>query len=369
MTERYKGGRRRRNLKRRRNGRFASRAREAGANPIGAGANPLLEAAENPMSAAEYFIGGGSMIIGGLVAEVADRFAATHALTMVAKPFNPTGPNTATTDATQAATDPNGKIIYMDVPDAGAATMWSPYNGMKNGAAIAAPMGLKRWIVAGAVVVVPFVGGIPLAKYGHYKSAAFFNFLGFGAAVRTGVKSLGDLLAFALKGTGFGQRIYDGEARAQALKAGAGAEQYLPSTGLGRANVKGVAGCGDGCCGGCGPCKQKAAAQQQPPSTQQQPPSQQQQPPPPPPPPTVVQVQPPGGQQVPVPVQPGGGGQGVPVPVQPGGGIPVPLPGQPQLNPRPVIPPSSALRGAGVGVVVPRAFRDGSWARNDHAAE
>lgn len=363
MTERYKGGRRRWNLKRRTNGRFASRASE---NPIGAGANPLLEAAENPMSAAEYFIGGGSMIIGGLVAEVADRYAATHALTMVAKPFNPNGPKTATTDATQAATDPNGKIIYMDVPDSGAATMWSPYNGMKNGAAIAAPMGLKRWIVAGAVVVVPFVGGIPLAKYGHYKSAAFFNFLGFGAAVRTGVKSLGDLLAFALKGTGFGQRIYDGEARAQALKAGAGAEQYLPSTGLGRANVKGTAGCGtcgDGC--NCGPCASKRA---QAPQQQVQPPStQQQQPPPPPPPPQVVQ--PPGGQQVPVPVQPGGGGQGVPVPVQPGGGIPVPLPGQPQLNARPVIPPSSALRGAGVGVVVPRAFRDGSWARNDHAAE
>ena len=216
--------------------------------------NPLLTAAENPLGVAEWFIGTGSIALGAIGLSVIDRIAATVPLK-----------DAGTKDA-------NGNEQYTDPGGASG----SPYAGMTNAAAYAAPMGLKRWLIAGAVVATPMVGGLALAYFTHDgwpKLTAFLNFTGMGAFGYVLIKSGSDALARLLRGTAFGQRTFDVEIRAQALKAGSSYTGPVPpSTGLGR-NLA----CGGDC--GCGPCRAKRTAPPAPPSfgppanEQQQPPA------------------------------------------------------------------------------------------------
>ena len=193
--------------------------------------NPLLAAAENPLGIAEWLIGGGSLAFGAIVTGVLDRVWSTVGLT------------------DSGSKDANGNEVYTDP----GGTAGGPYAGMTNAAAYAAPMGVKRWLLAGAAVVTPIVAGSALAYFTHDgwpKTTAFLNFWGLGGFAYVVIKGATDLGARLLRGTAFGQRVFDVEIRAQALKTGSSyTGPTPPSTGLG----KSLAGCGDNC--GCGPCK------------------------------------------------------------------------------------------------------------------
>lgn len=212
--------------------------------------SPFLAAAENPMGMAEWLVGGFSLAVGAFGANMLDRTVATTALT-----------DTNTKDAA-------GNEIYTDTGNAGS----SSYAGMTNAAAVAAPMNIWRWVFGGVASVVPMASGAALQHFtqdGWPKTQAFLNFGGLGAFGNLIVKGGTDLAAYLLKGTAFGQRVFDIEIRAQALKAGSSyTGPTPPSSGLGAwAQVKTLggqvpkklAGCGGECsCGGtCDSCKEK----------------------------------------------------------------------------------------------------------------
>jgi hypothetical protein len=293
--------------------------------------NPLLAAAENPLSLAEWLIGGGSLAFGAIVTAVADRFWATTALT-----------DSGTKDA-------NGNEVYTDPGGASG----SAYAGMSNAAAVAAPMGVKRWLLAGAGVLGPVLGGSALAYFTHDgwpKTTAFLNFWGLGAFGYVVIKGVTDLGARLLRATSFGQRVFDVEIRAQALKAGTSyTGPTPPSTGLGKT----LGGCGDGC--GCGPCKSRRNGNGTAPGAQQPPASLQ-----PPAPPSFGP--PPNQNQQPTP----------PVSVQPQQPVSTPRPilnppahpGVPPIYSQPAGSPLSAQRRSMAGY--PIGIMD--WGRRDHDA-
>jgi len=166
-------------------------------------------AMENPLSMTELFVGGVTMLLGAGSADVLDRFLATHAL------------------QDKNAKDANGNELYAD-PGADAN---SAYKGMFNAAAIAAPMDMKRWIAAVGIVAAPLVVS-GFVKSGAGRSA--LQLFAFGALVRGGGKAAKDLIAKFTKTNPIGQRLFDAEMRAAALKAGDGSEASLPAAGLGR---------------------------------------------------------------------------------------------------------------------------------------
>jgi hypothetical protein len=311
-------------------------------------------AMENPLTGTEIFVGGLTGLLGFGVADVFDRFLATHALTSTGK--------TSTAGWTQ----------YTDTPPT-TATWRNPYANMFNAAAVIAPMGISRWGVGLLITAVPLVAA-RWVKAPVGRSA--LQFFAFGAGFRVVGKGLQDLFAYVFKKTSFGLRLYDGEVRAWAIKSGqlqfvagtndeTGALQgSLPAAGLGVPLI----GCGQcaNCITGVGACVSRLPAARnhgenfptaacQPGSRMWGSPGQW---PPPAPcgvltatptPPSVVVLTPPppppfqggggggggggfvpggGGGGVPVGV-PGGGGGGVPVgvPGGGGGGVPVGVPG------------------------------------------
>lgn len=225
-------------------------------------------AMENPMTGVELFVGSIFGLVGFGAADALDRVLATHALT------------------DKGTKDANGHELYADNP----ATTGS-YAGLFNATAICAPMDVTRWLAGLAtagfpLLVAHFVGG-PVVR-------SSLQFFGFGAGVRIVGKGLTDLVAMVTKTTPIGQRLYDGEMRAAALKSGGSANPELaslPSAGLGNKAPKTLAG------PDCAPCADKTkgagypsmprevaapAAGAQQPTTVVAPP------PPPPPPPAAV---------------------------------------------------------------------------------
>lgn len=270
-----------------------------GAGHVQDNPHAMLAAAENPMGMAAWLVGGFSLAVGAFSANLLDRVVATTALT-----------DTATKDAA-------GNEIYSDTMNAGS----SSYAGMSNAASYSAPMNIWRWVFGGVAAVVPMAGGAALQHFTHDgwpKTQAFLNFGGLGAFGNLIVKGGTDAAAYMLKGTAFGQRAFDIEIRAQALKAGSSyAGPTPPSTGLGAwsahktlggyAKPKSLAGCGEGC--DCDPCKKK----REPPPRRE--------PPPPPPggqhqhehrPPHAHGHPPPPPRHVPPPCVPAAGGGGGP---------------------------------------------------------
>jgi hypothetical protein len=187
-------------------------------------------ALENPMTGVELFVGGITGLLGFLSADAIDRVLASHALT------------------DKGTKDANGIELYADNPPTS-----GNYAGLFNATAICAPMDAKRWIVG------ILVAGIPVT-IAHFISAptgrAALQFFGVAAGFRIVGKGLIDLVAMVTKTNPVGQRLFDGEMRAAALKSGGSTNPELaslPSAGLGRAPAL-TAGNGTTAPCGCGKC-------------------------------------------------------------------------------------------------------------------
>jgi hypothetical protein len=169
-------------------------------------------AMENPLGMGELVVGGLTGVIGFGLADVLDRFLASHALT-----------DTGQKDA-------NGFEVYNDTPPTS-----GNYQGLYNATAILAPMDAKRWAAGLGLAAIPLVGA-HFVKSPVGRSA--LQFFGFGAGIRVVGKGLVDLTAYMTRKTSSGQRLYDAELRAMAAKAGSpggGSTDYptLPSSGVG----------------------------------------------------------------------------------------------------------------------------------------
>jgi hypothetical protein len=186
------------------------------------------------MNGMELFVGGVTMLFGFFAADIADRTAASHAL------------------AVQTAATTTAAAIYQDNADG----TQTAYKGLKNGAAISAPMNGMRWGVGLAITGLPLFLSY-FVKSGSGKTA--LHLFGFGAGVRILGKGLVDLSAFAMKKTAFGQRIYPVELQAMRAASPTGSVATAlpggtPSVGLAGVNEqRQLAGAP------CAPCAQKAA--------------------------------------------------------------------------------------------------------------
>lgn len=163
---------------------------------------------ENPFTGVELFVGGFSGLVWFMLTDFVDRVIATHDLT-----------DKGTKDAA-------GHELYADNPPTS-----GDYAGVFNPTAICAPMNVWRWLAGGAMIVVPLAIGHfvpdPTAK-------SVFHGAFFGSTMRIGGKALIDLVAYGTMWTPFGQRLYDGEMRAQLLASSDQSDlASLPSAGLG----------------------------------------------------------------------------------------------------------------------------------------
>jgi DNA-binding protein HU-beta len=193
-------------------------------------------ALENPLSGIELFVGGLLGLTGFGIGDFTDRLLATHPLT------------------DKNAKDPStGQELWADNPPT-----TGSYAGLYNPTAIASPMDLPRWanavLVPGTIFVVAHYVKTPT-----FRSA--MQFFAFGYGVRGLGKGIIDLMALISNKYGLGQRLYDGEMRAMALKAAAGDQNapalaLFPRAGLGHAKVGNGLGCA------CAKCQQQTAAQQ-----------------------------------------------------------------------------------------------------------
>jgi hypothetical protein len=195
-------------------------------------------AMENPLTGEELLVGGFTGVLGFVAADALDRVLATHAL------------GTSTTGS--VGTD--GKPLYGDTP-----LTTGAYTGLYNATAILAPMNVWRW-VAGVVGMT----GVPLVIAAFIKNPvgrSALQFFAFGAGMRVLGKAADDLMAYLFGRTSWGARLYDGEARAAALKStsGTGVNSSgqnvmgnFPTTGLGSLGANGC-GCVN-CTTGVGAC-------------------------------------------------------------------------------------------------------------------
>ncbi len=286
------GGHRRPSKRKKSKGRSKGRKSKKGHKKGGHRARETGYAMENPLSGVEIFVGGLTGLLGFGVADVLDRYLATHAL----------GGSTG---------------AYTDTPPTS-----GTYNGLYNATAVIAPMGWLRWGVGLGLTAVPLVAA-RWVKAPVGRSA--LQFFGFGVGFRVVGKGLQSLFAYVFKNASFGQRLYDAEVRAYYLKANAGtipSTVSLPSSGLGEVPELGCGKCAN-CITGVGACCGKGRNGPTPTPTASMAP-----PPPPPPSPTWVPtpappmqtLTPPNRNRVPIPVTstlPGGtrtygGTQGVP---------------------------------------------------------
>jgi hypothetical protein len=149
-------------------------------------------AMENPLSTTEIIAGGLTMLLGLAVADVSDRYWATHALT-------------ASTSGTTTT--------YTDTPTVTSSTSMATfgaglYPNMLNGAAVIAPMNLTRWVSGGVLAAVPFLAAA-YTKQPTVRTA--LQLFGFGVIARIGGKALVDLFAGLLGSTQLGQQLYVNE--------------------------------------------------------------------------------------------------------------------------------------------------------------
>lgn len=299
---------------------------------------------ENPLTGGELFAGALTMLLGLGVADLTDRMVATHALQQV---------SAASGTAPAVYADP------VNLPAGQTPATALPAGTIANGAAVLAPMNLKRWAVGGVVTVVPFVAAA-FVKHGAWRSA--LQLFGFGAGARVLGKGAKDGLAYLLRNTQTGQRVYVDELRAGQLNAMANnnttsgylvnanngnAPNAFPAPGLGRQKPGHTLGCG---CSDC--CNQRMAyvpnqtgggVPMNTPGGQVQPPA-----PPPQPPPALA---PPG-----TPVY-AGGPSGTPAYAAP---QPPAAAGQPAMPSGPTAVPGRPNIGAGVPF---------NWLQRHHTSE
>ena len=210
-------------------------------------------ALENPLSAAEIGWGALTGTLGFLAADALDRVWATHALA----------------PASGGGVGTDGKPLFGDTPPtAGTGIFKTNYVGLYNATAILAPMDWKRWVSGVLITGVPFAVAMAIKNPVGRSSMQFF---GFGAGVRILGKAVDDLMAKFFGRTSWGARLYDGEARAAAMRTlaagGTDTTGNFPTAGLGALpESTGVAGCScANCSAGVGSCCRKAGSQALPP--------------------------------------------------------------------------------------------------------
>ncbi len=140
-------------------------------------------AAENPMTIGIAVAGGIGGGLGWIVPAAVDRFLATHALTK------------------------NADGVLNDIPPPATFLQANNYNQF----AVEAPMGLKRWIGAFAVIG----GGTLLSRVKWTPLAVFGGSFAVMGALRTTVHGVTDLLAYLTGKTKFGQRYFQQQIQAQ----------------------------------------------------------------------------------------------------------------------------------------------------------
>jgi hypothetical protein len=198
-------------------------------------------AMENPLSGMEIAVGAVTGVVGFISADALDRVLATHALGASAS----------------GATGSDGKPLYGDTP-----TTTGAYAGLYNATAVLAPMNGWRWLAGAGITITPFVIAAFIKSPVGRSSLQFF---GFGAGVRILGKAVTDLMAKFFGRTSWGARMYDGEARAAALKNGGDTSLY-PTSGLGSlpTGVGSACNCAN-CTTGVGSCCRLTGSQALPP--------------------------------------------------------------------------------------------------------
>jgi len=198
-------------------------------------------AMENPLTGMELAVGAVTGVVGFIAADALDRVLATHALGASAS----------------GATGSDGKPLYGDTPMTTGA-----YAGLYNATAVLAPMDWQRWLAGAGITVTPFVVAAFIKSPVGRSSLQFF---GFGAGVRILGKAVTDLMAKFFGRTSWGARMYDGEARAAALKNGGDTSLY-PTSGLGSLPTGVGSGCNcANCTTGVGACCRLTGSQALPP--------------------------------------------------------------------------------------------------------
>ena len=242
--------RRRRSSRRRRSG--GRRRRSSGRRRTGMSRRRGY-ALENPLSAKEIAWGAVTGTLGFLAADALDRVWATHAL----------GP------ASGGGVGTDGKPLWGDTPPAaGTGIFKTNYVGLYNATAILAPMDWKRWVSGALITGIPFALAMAIKNPVGRSSMQFF---GFGAGVRILGKAVDDLMAKLFGRTSWGARLYDGEARAAAIRnlneGGPDTTGNFPTAGLGSLpESTGVAGCNcANCSAGVGACCRRSDSAALPP--------------------------------------------------------------------------------------------------------
>ncbi|HTQ45002.1 MAG TPA: hypothetical protein VMI75_19715, partial [Polyangiaceae bacterium] len=199
---------------------------------------------ENPLEPMEVLVCAFTGVAGYLASDALDRVLATHAL----------GPSAS------GASGSDGKPLYGDTPPT-----TGSYAGLYNATAVLAPMNMWRWAAGVGMAVVPFA----LAYVFKGKVArSSLQLFGFGALIRLLGKAGTDGMAYFFGRTSWGARMYDGEARAAALKSGKDTSLY-PTAGLGSSPACTCTNCVTGV----GACCRRSAAPQPPAAPPQSQPS------------------------------------------------------------------------------------------------
>lgn len=189
---------------------------------------------QNPLSGVELFVGGFSGLVWFGATDFVDRLVATHDLT------------------DRGATDAAGHALYADTPPTS-----GDYAGLYNATAITAPMNAWRWLAGVGMSAAPF-GLAWVIGPEHTAWKAAFQGAGFGGVMRIGGKALIDLVSLISMWTKLGERLYDGEMRAQILSS----SDQTPLSSLPYASsptTPGVAGAPKPC-GECTQCKSGVGA-------------------------------------------------------------------------------------------------------------
>lgn len=184
-------------------------------------------AMENPLTGMEIAVGAVTGVVGFISADALDRVLATHALS-------------GTTGA------------YVDNPPT-----TGSYIGLYNGTAVLAQMDWKRWLAGAGITIVPFTIAAFIKSPVGRSSLQFF---GFGAGIRVLGKAVTDVIAYLMRNSSTGQRLYDADLRSMMKRtsyAGGDVSAYpaLPYSGIDVAqNQQGLGAVGVGACGTCANC-------------------------------------------------------------------------------------------------------------------
>jgi hypothetical protein len=239
---------------------------------------------ENPLTGMEIVSGGLAMLFGLAVADISDRYWATHSLTATTSGTTTSYSDTGAMATTAAASTTTGTTTGGAGPfgmTPGYVNTTAGTAGLKNGAAVLAPMNLTRWLSGGVLAAAPFAAAVFVKNTTVRTGLQMF---GFGVIARIGGKALVDVFAQLLGNTTYGQQMYVNELAAAAQWQAAQGQTVtisLPNIGTtvpvqGAGAATGIAHpqrAGVGGCSGCQNCVQGRPCGKTPPGMPAPPPA------------------------------------------------------------------------------------------------